>query len=133
MEPNKKLLTEVSNDSFHDVLAYLSDHKIEGVDGFMDISKTNISALIDAMTLNSIFVLAPVMHKDSQTNLEKEFPTQVAELFDYFTLATDDYRDNTGEVLPGIGGSVYKRLGFSGQAGKNAYIPDIIKDRIFSC
>jgi hypothetical protein len=32
-------------------------------------------------------------------------------------------------VIPGIGGSVYERLGFSGQDDKNRYIPQIVKDR----
>jgi uracil phosphoribosyltransferase len=96
------------------------------------VVKTNITAIIDSMKLNNIFVLAPVMHKDSQIKLEMEFPLQVSALFNYFSLAIDDYKNDSGEVLPGIGGSVYERLGFSGQAEKNTYMPQIIQERMFS-
>lgn len=96
------------------------------------VVKTNITALINSMKPSEIFVLAPVMHKDSQAKLEKEFPSKVSALFNYFSLAVDEYRDDSGEVLPGIGGSVYERLGFSGQAEKNTYIPRIVQERMFS-
>jgi uracil phosphoribosyltransferase len=96
------------------------------------VVKTNITAIIDSMKLSNIFVLAPVMHKDSQIKLEMEFPLQVSALFNYFSLAIDDYKDDSGEVLPGIGGSVYERLGFSGQAEKNTYMPQIIQERMFA-
>jgi len=96
------------------------------------VVKTNITALIESVKPEKIFVLAPVMHKDSAVKLEKEFPIQITSLFNYFTLATDEHRDCKGEVLPGIGGSVYERLGFSGQADKNSYIPKIVHERMFA-
>jgi len=97
------------------------------------VVKTNITALIDTITPSSITVLAPVMYKDSQAKLEKEFPLKISKLFGYFALAIDELKDDdSGEVLPGIGGSVYERLGFSGQVEKNTYIPQIVQERIFS-
>ena len=96
------------------------------------VVKTNITALINQIEASEIFVLAPVMHKDSQKKLEKEFPEQISNRFDYFSLAIDECRDESGEVLPGIGGSVYERLGFKGQSDKNKYLPNIVQKRIFA-
>lgn len=96
------------------------------------VVKTNITALIENMRPKNIFVLAPVMHKDSTLKLEREFPAQISALFNYFSLAIDENINNNGEVLPGIGGSVYERLGFGGQTEKNQYIPNIVQERIFA-
>ena len=44
-------------------------------------------------------------------------------------IAIDSDRTAEGEVIPGIGGMIYERLGFNGQTSKNEYIPKIVKDR----
>lgn len=41
----------------------------------------------------------------------------------------DDQRTPEGEVLPGIGGMIYNRLGFQGQEDKNKYVPEVVKSR----
>ncbi|MGQ7846600.1 hypothetical protein ACUNV4_19110 [Granulosicoccus sp. 3-233] len=38
-------------------------------------------------------------------------------------------KSDTGEVIPGIGGNVYQRLGFGDQESKNRYTPDFVKER----
>jgi len=49
--------------------------------------------------------------------------------FEFFYFAVDDERTGQGEVLPGVGGIIYDRLGFDGQDGKNSYTPEIVKQR----
>jgi uracil phosphoribosyltransferase len=96
------------------------------------VVKTNITSLFESMKPKSIYVLAPVMHKDSKAKLEKEFPDSINKKFKYLSLAIDDHKTGSGEVIPGIGGSVYERLGFSGQADKNSYMPKVVSERLFA-
>jgi uracil phosphoribosyltransferase len=96
------------------------------------VVKTNITALFDSIQPKHIHVLAPVMHKDSKAKLEKEFPDSIGKKFSYLSLAIDEQKTESGEVIPGIGGSVYERLGFSGQAEKNTYIPKVVTERLFA-
>ena len=49
--------------------------------------------------------------------------------FQFFYFAKDDERTSEGEVIPGIGGMVYDRLGFKGQDDKNSYVPEMVKKR----
>jgi hypothetical protein len=89
------------------------------------IVKTNLSDLIDDSTPQQIFVLAPVMLKGAKKRLETEFSKDVAAKFQYLAFAEDDQK--LGEFVdPGIGGSVYERLGFD---DKNSYVPKIVIDR----
>ena len=44
-------------------------------------------------------------------------------------IAIDSDRTAEGEVIPGIDGMIYERLGFNGQPSKNEYVPKIVKDR----
>lgn len=44
-------------------------------------------------------------------------------------IAIDSDRTSEGEVIPGIGGMIYERLGSNGQTGKNEYVPKIVNDR----
>ncbi len=51
------------------------------------------------------------------------------EKFQFIYLAEDNERTDEGEVVPGIGGMVYDRLGFNGQDDKNSYTPDLVRTR----
>ena len=89
------------------------------------VVKTNLSDLIDDSTPQQIFVLAPVMLKGAKKRLGSEFSKDVASKFEYLAFAEDDQK--LGEFVdPGIGGSVYERLGF---ADKNSYVPMIVSER----
>lgn len=91
------------------------------------VVKTNLTALIDRVVPERVLVAAPVMLIGAEKRLASEFPAQTAERFEYFTFAVDDKKSEDGEiVLPGIGGSVYDRLGFK---DKNAYVPEIVRQR----
>lgn len=93
------------------------------------VVKTNITALADVMNPSKIYVVSPVMHKDSQFKLEKEFPEYISKTFEYLAFAIDSERTDSGEVIPGIGGSVYSRLGFE---NKNGYMPKLVAEKLFS-
>ncbi len=91
------------------------------------VVKTNLTALIDRVVPERVLVAAPVMLLGAEKRLASEFPEQTAKRFEYFTFAVDDKKSDDGEmVLPGIGGSVYERLGFT---YKNTYVPNIVRQR----
>lgn len=95
------------------------------------VVKTNITALFDKVTPTAIHVVAPVMHTESDQKLEQQFPNRIAKLFNYVYLAKDSQRKNS-EVIPGIGGSVYEKLGFKSQKDKNMFLPKIITNKMFA-
>jgi len=90
------------------------------------VVKTNLAALIDKTVPQRVIVAAPVMLAGAEKRLAAEFPEATAKRFEYFTFAIDDKKDADENVVPGIGGSVYTRLGFE---NKNAYVPDIVRQR----
>jgi hypothetical protein len=94
------------------------------------VVKTNLTTLIQKANPQKIFVVAPVVRVGAEEKLSKEFPESVSNKFQYNYFAIDtDYEPDTGEVIPGIGGNVYQRLGFGNQEGKNKYTPDFVKSR----
>lgn len=96
------------------------------------VVKTNLMHLLETAEPKHIHIMAPVMLKGAEERLSAEFDARVAERFQYWLLATDDEKDENGNVLPGIGGEIYGRLGFKGQAGKNSHYPQFIRDRVLS-
>ncbi len=110
----------------------------EGVDVFIVVKsiissaciiKTNISELVYKQSPSKIYVVAPVVLTGAQPNLEAEFELSISKRFVYFWFAEDDERRENGEVVPGIGGSVYERLGIGTSQTKNRYVPELIKKR----
>ncbi|NWO07292.1 MAG: hypothetical protein HLX50_16855 [Alteromonadaceae bacterium] len=93
------------------------------------VVKTNLTNLIRESNPSEIFVVAPVMFAHAKANLEKEFPADVSQRFEYAFFAEDDDKASDGNVLPGIGGNVYQRLGFDDQDGKNRYTPELVITR----
>lgn len=94
------------------------------------VVKTNLTSLIQEADPQMIFVVAPVVRDGAEERLSNEFPESVSNKFQYSYFAIDtDYEPDTGEVIPGIGGNVYQRLGFGDQEGKNKYTPDFVKAR----
>jgi hypothetical protein len=74
-----------------------------------------------------IFIAAPVILRGAQGRLKEEFPQEISRRFRFFFFAEDDQKDDHGNVLPGIGGSVYERLGIARQS--QSFIPLIVKER----
>lgn len=93
------------------------------------VVRTNLTRLIEEFVPDQIFVAAPVLWKGSLQNLESEFDQAVSSRFQYLYFAEDEVRTTDGTIIPGIGGDIYQRLGFSGQDDKNRFIPQIVKDR----
>lgn len=92
------------------------------------VVKTNLTRALSMHDYGSIFVASPVMLEGADGRLAREFPPEVANQFKYFSLATDS--EKSGEdVLPGIGGSVYERLGLGDEDTKNKILPSIVKTR----
>lgn len=94
------------------------------------VVKTQLTRLVNYINPEKIYIVAPVMFKNAEGCLKKEFPNYISDKFVFITLAKDDRRDDNGVILPGIGGMVYPRLGLGDQQAKNKYIPDLVKKRI---
>ncbi len=93
------------------------------------VVRTNLTDLIQKIEPEKIFIVAPVMYVKAEEKLKNSFDKSIYDKFKFFYFAVDDKRTNEGEVIPGIGGEVYQRLGFNGQEEKNKYTPRIVKDR----
>ena len=93
------------------------------------VVRTNLTKLIEQSNPNEIFIVAPVLLVGAIKNLESEFDKQISDRFSYLYFAEDNEKTKEGMVLPGIGGDVYQRLGFSNQDTKNKFTPRIVKER----
>lgn len=93
------------------------------------VVRTNLVHLIQKIEPEKIFIVDPVMYVKVEEKLKNSLKKEIYEKFQFFYFAKDDRRTHEGEVIPGIGGNVYHRLGFDGQDAKNKYIPEIVKDR----
>jgi len=93
------------------------------------VVRTNIEALVHDMKPHKIVVLAPVILKGAEQRLEEQFSKNIAKNFRYIWFAKDTHMDRKGQVVPGIGGSVYKLLGIGTAETKNSYTPNLVKDR----
>lgn len=94
------------------------------------VVKTQLTRLIGRTNPEKIAILAPVIYKDGVPNLISEFPESINRKFVFKTFAIDEDRLENGEVVPGIGGMVYSRLGLGDIATKNSYIPDMVINRL---
>lgn len=92
------------------------------------VVKTNLTRALSNVMDADVYVAAPVLLDGAQQRLESEFPASISKRFKYIWFATD-YEKNGEEVIPGIGGLVYKRLGLGDEVSKNKHIPDIVKLR----
>ena len=89
------------------------------------VVKTQLTRLIGKTTPDQIAILAPVMYKDGVPSLMREFPEEISSKFHFITFAVDDEREGS-EVVPGIGGMVYPRLGLGDMETKNRYVPEMV-------
>lgn len=93
------------------------------------VVKTQLTRLIDRVHPQMIVIMAPVMYKDAQPNLLKEFPEEISNKFLFLQFAVDEDRQGS-EVIPGVGGMVYPRLGLGDINKKNQYIPQMVRMRM---
>jgi len=94
------------------------------------VVKTQLTRLIGKINPERIAIMAPVMYKDGIPNLMSEFPESINSKFEFKTFAIDEDRLDNGEVVPGIGGMVYPRLGLGDIGSKNSYIPEMVMSRL---
>lgn len=93
------------------------------------VVKTNLTRVLSNAKQAEVYVAAPVLFVGAQERLAAEFPTEVSRRFHYVWFATDYKKHEDGNIIPGIGGSIYQRLGLGDEVTKNKYIPDIVKVR----
>lgn len=94
------------------------------------VVKTQLTRLIGKINPERIAIMAPVMYKDGIPNLMSEFPESINSKFEFKTFAIDEDRLDNGEVVPGIGGMVYPRLGLGDIGSKNSYMPEMVMSRL---
>ena len=70
----------------------------------------------------------PSAGREAEGLVSGEFPAEVAAKFEFYSFAADGEKvgDN---VVPGIGGQVYERLGIGPHEVKNRYSPMLVKER----
>lgn len=93
------------------------------------VVRTNLLHLFDEIVPGRVHVAAPVMLDGADARLAEAFPAEIAERFQYWTFEVDTDRTEDGEVLPGIGGEVYGRLGLGDAATKNRIMPELLMQR----
>ncbi|SHN33750.1 hypothetical protein [Chitinophaga sp. CF418] len=93
------------------------------------VVRTNLTYMIERINPKKIFIASPVLFEKAIPSLENEFPKSISDKFEFFYFAEDNEVTEAGEVIPGIGGSVYHRLGLEDAMKKNKYIPVIVKER----
>ena len=83
--------------------------------------------------MKQIFIVAPVVHKNSEASLIKEFPHDISSKFNFVYFAKDAQKDSySGEVIPGIGGQVYELLGLVKQPALTNYMPKVVEKLAFN-
>lgn len=95
------------------------------------VVRTNILELIERLDTEAIYIASPVMHKNSEESLRKEFPDDISKKFKFIYFATDSEKDLNGEVKPGIGGQIYQLLGMKDQPAKTSFMPELVKKLAF--
>lgn len=93
------------------------------------VVRTQLTRLINKIRPQEIYIVAPVMYKNAQASLEKEFPTSISNKFKFLTFAIDTVKDVQKGIIPGVGGMVYPKLGLGDSHEKNKYMPSLVKER----
>jgi hypothetical protein len=93
------------------------------------VVRTNLENLIQKIDPQEILIVAPVIYHQAKQSLAESFNPDLANKFQFVYFAEDDCCNEQGELIPGIGGSIYNRLGFAGQDEKNQYLPQLVKTR----
>jgi hypothetical protein len=81
------------------------------------VVKTNLTRAISTMMPEEIFIVAPVFMCGAEQRLASEFSATTSKLFRYVWYAIDPQTEDEF-VIPGIGGSVYERLGLGDEVEK---------------
>lgn len=93
------------------------------------VVRTNLTYLIEKINPKTILIAAPVIFKLAEKSLRSEFNPSISDKFEFIYFAKDDKATSKGEVIPGIGGEIYQRLGLNDVLQKNKYVPELVKER----
>lgn len=97
------------------------------------VVRSNILALHERMkNMSKVHVAAPVMFSDAECLLKNEFPVELSSKFDFTWFVKDSARKDNGEVIPGIGGQIYQRLGLNGKPHDLNYMPKSVVSRLIA-
>jgi uracil phosphoribosyltransferase len=91
------------------------------------VVRHNIMDVVDRKQPKRILVVSPVMRAGTDVALRAEFPRRIADRMKFIYFAIDDKLDSNGYLDPGIGGSVYKRLGIGDSA--SGLTPELVRRR----
>lgn len=72
-----------------------------------------------------VIIAAPVMRKGADSLLRSEFSPSLASRFRFLTFAKDSKLEGEN-IVPGVGGQVYERLGFE-RASKRRIRPELVR------
>lgn len=92
------------------------------------VVRTNITELVHDLEPARVLIFAPVIYKGADEKLRQEFDDAIARRFEFYWFAADDEKEGEN-VIPGIGGQVYERLGIGTKADKNRYTPELVRQR----
>lgn len=93
------------------------------------VVRSNLEHLFDDIQPARVHIASPVMLEGAELRLERGFSKELAGKFEYWTFEIDTVRTAEGEIIPGIGGEIYDRLGLGTQQSKNAFVPELVKQR----
>ena len=93
------------------------------------VVRTNLYRLFETLEPEQILIAAPVMFEGAEITLRNEFPTHLSDKFEFFYFAMDTEVNEKHEVIPGVGGSVYQRLGIGDAKAQARFVPEIVKTR----
>jgi hypothetical protein len=93
------------------------------------VVRHNLLDLLEEKKPSQIFIAAPVIYKGADETLRRDFPKNISRKFNFVYFAADDRRDERGMLVPGIGGDVYRRLGFATTLQRRLILPEIVRDR----
>lgn len=94
------------------------------------VVRTNLTHLIQESAPKTIIIAAPVIFRGAEKALKNEFPKEISDRFEFVFFARDSDVNKNNEVVPGIGGSIYERLGLGDSVSKNKYMPEVVKQRL---
>ena len=119
----KKLLTQIQNDSFHDVSAYVSDVEINGIKGFKSINDTTILSLLANNNNITEVIVSKIGLSDEVVNrLNKELILLFEQGVNIVSYET--FYENVNARIPSeyLDHNFYKHINFSKNNTNNFYL-----------
>jgi hypothetical protein len=94
------------------------------------VVRTNLLRLLHSAMPEVIHIVAPVMLTGAEQRLARELPPDLVSRFEFLAFAVDTEKTNDGNVVPGIGGEIYERLGLGDEIEKNRVMPRLVEERV---